>query len=845
MEENGLYKESKDIIGCSKERPAGVSGVLRCHNCADFLVACIDSCIDGLDELVVVYHDCMDNTSEILKAKQKQYPAKMKVYEYLPYIFPVEMNEAMSTYAKLLPSCSIHLMSGYYNYAFSKTSYRYVVKIDADQIYFPQYWKRICDAYRSTEKVRFNLMEYVAYGLYHAYVCCFSHGDIYRFPMFVKIVIWFNKFYFSYIEKRVVRDKVAVSLSGINLLWVDKQWIVGLGDPEQTDIFPLFNGVRDSFFFELTEGIYFSKYMPSETTRLQRVIEIMCYYKEILDGGFFWFHLKPSLQLQKDKCRKVFKELPEKFVPLDVLKGLSFQTFIQRYHPFFPVRFLEPALSYFYSSMRRKIPWKVLDDLEKQYNLSLSDEYETKLNMKDYYLEFHEMLDLRLEAFILDQEQKCKGRMILGQHNITVPLLSLLFYQLTQERGYYNSCRISGQTVKESMKRVDKFLDMFEDVQFLEEQINDVLVDNQDIPFREVLSEYRGQLLIYIFNERQLHYLAPLINNINTPVFLLSEYELPEDTDFPDNVTAMTIEHPRLRAFKNFYIEYNFPFLFQYANTLSIMLDILKPSKVICLEGCHMQEQLLAIVAHDFQISSICIQQGWPSFVHTGFKRLPFRYFFTWGERFSRLWEIYNPQPGFLPLGYMYEVTNPDLRKKKCVTFFLQSPHFLCDLNYYNEILDLIFDSADIHPNIEFLVREHPEYRMEKRIFKRLEAYPNVLMVSDWELNEVYKQTLISVSHFSSTLMEGIAHCCIPLVYDPTTGFRYCPDVEKEGLGRIAKTKEGFRLCLKEILKEYRGGAGEIQCSYLQRMEERREQWFAAVDNKTIERMVDLINCKL
>lgn len=845
MMENGLYNENKDITGCLKERPIGVSGVLRCHNCADFLDACIESCIDGLDELVAVYHDCVDATPEILRFKQKQYPDKIKVYEYLPYIFPVEMNEAMSVYAKILPSCSIHLMSGYYNYAFSKTNYRYVVKIDADQIYFSQYWERICDAYRSTEKVRFNLKEYVAYGLYHAYICCFSHGDIYQFRLFEKLVVLLNKFYFSYIEKRVIRDKVSVSLSGINLLWVDEQWIIGLGDSELEDVFPLFNGVRDTFFFELVEQTYFEKHISSEAAFFQRVIEIMCYHKEILDGGFFWFHLKPSMQSQKDKYRKIFKELPKKFVPLDMLKRLSFQTFIRRYHPFYPVRFLEPVLSYFYSSMRKKIPWLILDDLNKQYNLSLISEFKTKLDMKDYYLEFHDMLDYRLESFISDQELKCRGSLTLGRHNISVPLLLLLFYQLTQEREYYNSCRINGQTVKESMKRVDKFLDMFEDAQLQEEQRNDILVDIQDHPWYEVLSEYEGQLLIYIFNERQLHYLVPLINNINFPVFILSEYELLEDMDFPDYVTAMTIEHSKYRVFENPYIEYNFPILFRYANTFSLMLDILKPSKVICLEGCHMQEQLLAIVANDFMIPSICIQQGWPSFMRTGFRRLPFRYYFTWGERFSRLWERYNPRTEFLPMGYMYEMTNPDLSKKKCITFFLQSPHFLSDINYYNEILELVSESADTHPDIEFLVREHPEYRMEKRAFKKLEIYPNVHMVSNWELKEVYGLTLIIVSHFSSALMEGIVHGCIPLVYDLPTGSRYCPDVEKESLGRIVKTKEDFFLCLKEILEEYRGAGEGKQRAYLRLIEDRRKQWFAAVDSDAIERMVDFINCKL
>lgn len=844
MVENGLYNENKNITGCSKERPAGVSGVLRCHNCEDFLDACIDSCIDGLDELVVVYHDCVDNTPGILMAKQKQYPDKIKVYEYLPYIFPVEMNKAMFIYADILPSCSIHLMSGYYNYAFSKTSYRYVVKIDADQIYFTRYWKRICSAYRSEKKVSFKLEEYVAYGLYHAYVCCFYHGDICRFRALGKIAVWLNKFYFSYIEKKVARDKVAISLSGINLLWADKKWIVGLGDPEQDDIFTPFNGVRDSFFFELDGQICFEKYIPSEITQFQRIIEIMYYRKEIIDGGFFWFHLKPSMKSQRNMFRKAYKELPKKFIPLDVLKGLSFQTFIRRYHPFFPVSHLVPALSYFYSSIRKKIPWRSLDDLVRRYKEELTNEYETELNMRDYYLEFHEMLDNRLESFISDQERICKDRLMLGRHNIAIPLFSQLFYLLTREREHYNLCRINGQTVKASMDRVEKFLDMFEDLPLQKEQRNDILTDSRDLPWYEVMSEYKGQLLIYIFNERQLRYLTPLINNINTSVFLLSEYELPEDADFPDYVTAMTIEHSRYRAFKNSYVEHNYPFLFQYANTFSLMLDILKPSKVICLEGCHMQEQLLAIVAHDFRISSICIQQGWPSFMRTGFRRLPFRYFFTWGERFCRLWERYNPVPEFLPMGYMYEMIKPDMGKKKHVTFFLQSPHFLSDLKYYDEILKLVGDSADLYPDIDFLVREHPEYRMEKQELRKLDTYSNVRIVSNWDLKEVFNLTLVVVSHFSSVLMEGVVHGCIPLVYDPTTCSRYCPDVEKEGLGRIAKTEEDFQLCLKEILEEQEECSGERLCSYLRRMEEQRQQWFAATDGKTIERMVNFIRYK-
>ena len=56
-----------------KKYPIGISGILRCKNCDDFLEACIDSVIDALDELVAVYHECTDRTVAILERKRQQY----------------------------------------------------------------------------------------------------------------------------------------------------------------------------------------------------------------------------------------------------------------------------------------------------------------------------------------------------------------------------------------------------------------------------------------------------------------------------------------------------------------------------------------------------------------------------------------------------------------------------------------------------------------------------------------------------------------------------------------------------------------------------------------------------
>ena len=60
------------------------------------------------------------------------------------------------------------------------------------------------------------------------------------------------------------------------------------------------------------------------------------------------------------------------------------------------------------------------------------------------------------------------------------------------------------------------------------------------------------------------------------------------------------------------------------------------------------------------------------------------------------------------------------------------------------------------------------------------EQIPNIEMVTDGKLAEVFARTRVGVAHYSSSLMEGVAHGAVPLVYDPTEGSRYSPDVDYE-----------------------------------------------------------------
>ena len=135
-----------DLSLLTNERPIGVSGLLRVKNDAEFLALCVDSCIDALDELIIVYQECDDDSPQIIEQKRQQYPDKIRTYFYRPLVLSHNLTSEELHYVSTLDKTSIHLLSNYYNYTLSKASYRYAIKIDGDQVYFTDKLKSFCNA---------------------------------------------------------------------------------------------------------------------------------------------------------------------------------------------------------------------------------------------------------------------------------------------------------------------------------------------------------------------------------------------------------------------------------------------------------------------------------------------------------------------------------------------------------------------------------------------------------------------------------------------------------------------------------------------------------------------------
>lgn len=115
----------------SENRQEGLSGYMRLRNEAEFLPICIESWLPILDELIIVYNNCQDNTAEIVSYYAEKYPEKITAYHYIPIVYPQGSSQF-----KQLSEDNYHSLVNYYNFALSKTTKKWVIKIDGD-LYLP------------------------------------------------------------------------------------------------------------------------------------------------------------------------------------------------------------------------------------------------------------------------------------------------------------------------------------------------------------------------------------------------------------------------------------------------------------------------------------------------------------------------------------------------------------------------------------------------------------------------------------------------------------------------------------------------------------------------------------
>ena len=314
-----------------------VAGILRIKNDAAFIERCIRSCISALDELIIVYNDCIDNSAEEIEKMRSIYPDKIKVYEYTHKVYGANLDYATFEMAKQLPDDSPHLLCNYYNFALSKVTCEYAMKIDADQIYFTDeliYW---CDFVRDARPMGLSIKAIFG-ALFQKYLSAYRALSLKIGRILPLMPECFVKAcypsYLEYAKYLFSHDKACLSMAGINVFEAQATFVtLGKVCPE-INILPPFNGEGDHVIFKVSDKTSYEKFeMPyyniARTSSYSLIEEFKHPYR-IMFIGYFWLHISSMRSGTVEKVAQVKKSYPESFLKINQLADYTFNKISNR-----------------------------------------------------------------------------------------------------------------------------------------------------------------------------------------------------------------------------------------------------------------------------------------------------------------------------------------------------------------------------------------------------------------------------------------------------------------------------------------------------------------------------------
>lgn len=422
----------------------------------------------------------------------------------------------------------------------------------------------------------------------------------------------------------------------------------------------------------------------------------------------------------------------------------------------------------------------------------------------EFYWEYMNVCDSLVERFIKQAKTINVDCFKVGEIDIQKPITNYLWETLFFSPHKEDYSRKRKLSEKEGFEFINKLYDnMMSAIRPTLESSSSIL--NSSCGFYEKeLSDYKNSTIVYCKNNRQLEYLLPVLSQLNDKVVIISFSELDETLiSSLDQVfiveTDLILDHILINAP---YIQKSFERIFYQLNTLLILIQIISPTQCFLLEGPHFEQEIISSICKEYHIESICIQQGWPGLIHTRFKNMTYDIYYTWGKGFSELWKKYNSIPKFIELGYYGNtcfIKKLECYNKNAITFFFQAPLFTISDDCFENMIKFVFFCVEKFPNRRVLVREHPEYLFTKRL--NISEYKNIHIVTHTPMEDVFSETEIGVSIFSSTLMECVLYGAIPFIFNLTSNPKYFPDLDSENIGIEVKCYEEAELKMNYLIE--------------------------------------------
>lgn len=314
-----------------------VSGILRVKNDGQFIKRCIESCIDALDELIVVYNDCTDNSLIEIDKMISRYPDKIKLYGYPHHVYGMNITKEEYEMARKLPEDSPNLFCSYCNFALSKVSSQYAMLIDADQIYFSKQLKEWCDFVRGCkpQKMTFKIIVGKVFSKYisgYRFISAKCGRIVNILPSWLLKI--FYPAYISYAKYLFSHDKAALAMSGVNVLETNGLFISMGHSLGEFKSLPSFNGCGDHVIFKMDCNIRFGRFIMPEYnppyTKKYSVTEVLQLPVKLMYIGYFWKHVSVMRPGLVDQALVLHNTDDSAFLSIGKFKKLSYEEIVKQ-----------------------------------------------------------------------------------------------------------------------------------------------------------------------------------------------------------------------------------------------------------------------------------------------------------------------------------------------------------------------------------------------------------------------------------------------------------------------------------------------------------------------------------
>ena len=315
-----------------------VAGILRVKNDGMFVEKCVESCIDALDELIIVYNDCSDNSEDEIRKITSKYPHKIKSYEYPYRVYGMYITEEEFEIAKDLPEGHPSLLSTYCNFALSMVTSDYALKIDADQVYFTEELKSWCDFLRECEPQKKTIRTFVGL-LFSMYLSAYRFFSIKSGKVLPILPAWIVKIfypaYINYSKYLFSHDKACLALSGANVLEIDET-LISMGHTiNGFKASHPFNGCGDTLIFKVgksarCEKLIMPEYNPPYTKQYSVFEVFKAPSNKVMFIGFFWKHLNVMRSNTVQQAQNLYYADKGAYLSIDKFEKLDYLEIINQ-----------------------------------------------------------------------------------------------------------------------------------------------------------------------------------------------------------------------------------------------------------------------------------------------------------------------------------------------------------------------------------------------------------------------------------------------------------------------------------------------------------------------------------